>query len=152
MFSRPEERLDFFDHLPAQSIRYWELFCDFRNGGYRLLPDIICDYDDMYSQKERRKQLTDRKGDSEDLRWMMHNIDKEGDYREELIRRYIRCMHPMTGQNTVDFTEAAKCAIALGKRQFALEVLPGVLLELAENKKPEETRSKRKWRWPWDAE
>lgn len=152
MFARPEERLDFFDHLPAQSIRYWELFCDFRNGGYRLLPDIICDYDDMYSQKERRKQLTDRKGDSEDLRWMMHNIDKEGDYREELIRRYIRCMHPMTGQNTVDFTEAAKCAIALGKRQFALEVLPGVLLELAENKKPEETRSKRKWRWPWDAE
>lgn len=152
MFARPEERLAFFDHLPAQSIRYWELFCDFRNGGYRLLPDIVCDYDDMYSQRESRKHLMEKKGDSEDLRWLMRNIDKEGDYREELVRRCIRCMHPMNGQYTVDFTEAAKCAIALGKRQFALEVLPGVLLELTEDVKPTEHRRKRKWRWPWDAE
>ena len=152
MFSRPEERLDFFDHLPAQSIPYWELFCDFRNGGYRVLADILCDYDDMYRHQESRKHMMEKKGDSEDLRQMMRDIDKEGDYKEELVRRCIQCMHPITGKNSVNFTEAAKCAIALGKRQFALEVLPGVLVELAENKRPEETRSKRKWRWPWDAE
>lgn len=152
IYAKPEERLSFFDHLPMASIPYWDLFCDFRCGGYRLLADIICDYDDMYSQKERRKSLMDRKGDSEDLQDLMKNIDKEGDYREALIRRCIRCMHPLSGQNTIDFTEAAKCAIALGKRQFALEVLPGSLLELSEDAKPVETRKRREWRWPWDAE
>ena len=57
MYAKPEERIDFFDHMPMASIRYWDLFCDFPCGGYRLLLDIICDYDDLYSSQEHRKRL-----------------------------------------------------------------------------------------------
>ena len=151
-FSKPEERWDYFDHMPMASIRYWDLFCDFRCGGYRLLPDIICDYDDLYSSQEHRKRLLDRKGDSEDLHWLMHDIDKEGNYKEALIRRCIRILHPITGAYHIPNDEAVKCAIALGKRQFALEVLPGTMLDLAVSPHKEEKSRKRKWRWPWDAE
>ena len=151
-FSKPEDRWDYFDHMPMASIQYWDLFCDFRCGGYRLLPDIICDYDDLYSSQEHRKRLMERKGDSEDLRWLMHGIDKEGNYKEVLIRRCQRILHPITGEYYIPFDEAVKCAIALGKRQFALEVLPGTVLDLAVSTHKEERSRKRKWRWHWDAE
>ncbi|MBQ8238264.1 MAG: hypothetical protein IJZ39_08985, partial [Oscillospiraceae bacterium] len=151
MYAKPEERIDFFDHMPMASIRYWDLFCDFRCGGYRLLLDIICDYDDLYSSQEHRKRLLNRKGDSEDLRWLMHDIDKEGNYKEELIWRCIQILHPITGAYHIPFDEAVKCAIALGNRQFALEVLPGTLLDLVVDHSERKER-KRKWRWPWDAE
>ena len=152
MYAKPEERIGFFDHMPMASIRYWELFCDFRCGGYRLLPDIICDYDDLYSSQEHRKRLLDRKGDSEDLRYLTRGIDKEGDYKETLIRRCHQILHPITGKQRIPFDEAAKCAIALGKRQFALEVFPSTVLDLALDIYKEDKPGKRKWRWSWDAE
>ena len=152
MFSRPEERINFFDRMPMASVRYWELFCDFRNGGYRLLPDIICDYDDLHSQRDSRKCLMGKKGDSDDLCELMRDIHLVGNCKEELVRRCIRIMHPITGHNQIDFDEAAKCAVALGKRQFALEVLPSSLLRLVVDEHAQNTRKKWKWRWPWDAE
>ena len=152
MYAKPEERIDFFDHMPMTSIRYWDLFCDFRCGGYRLLPDIICDYDDLYSSQEHRKRLLDRKGDSEDLHQLMYRIEEEGNYKEALIRRCHRILRPITGEYNIPTDEAVKCAIALGKRQFALEVFPGTVLDLAVSTHKEERGRKRKWRWPWDAE
>ncbi|MBQ8045040.1 MAG: hypothetical protein IJ269_01660, partial [Bacteroidales bacterium] len=43
-----EERYDFVKrHFPnADFYRYYDLLCDFRHGGFRLLGDIICDIDD----------------------------------------------------------------------------------------------------------
>ncbi|MGI6268997.1 MAG: RNA dependent RNA polymerase [Candidatus Howiella sp.] len=107
-----------------------DLFCDFRNGGFRILGDIICDYDDMYSRRDIRKHLTAKKGDSKDLRLMLKDIEKEPDYKETLNKRCLACLQPPDAKQQTDFAEAAKCAIALGKRQFALEILPGALLEL----------------------
>ncbi|MBQ8237940.1 MAG: hypothetical protein IJZ39_07335, partial [Oscillospiraceae bacterium] len=151
-FSKPEDRWDYFDRMPMVSIRYWDLFCDFRCGGYRLLPDIICDYDDLYSSQEHRKRLLDRKGDSEDLHQLMYRIHEERNYKEALIRRCIRILHPITGAYHIPNDEAVKCAIVLGKRQFALEVLPSTVLDLAVSTHKEDKPRKRKWRWPWDAE
>ena len=39
-------------------------------------------------------------------------------------------LQPPPAKTRFDFEEAAKCAIALGKRQFALEVLPAAVLAL----------------------
>ena len=82
----------------------------------------------------------------------MHDIDKEGNYKEELIWRCIQILHPITGAYHIPFDEAVKCAIALGNRQFALEVLPGTVLDLAVCTHKEDKPRKRKWRWPWDVE
>ena len=117
-----------------------------------MLPDIICDYDDLYSSQEHRKQLLDRKGDSEDLHQLMYRIHEERNYKEALIRRCIRILHPITGAYHIPNDEAVKCAIVLGKRQFALEVLPSTVLDLAVSTHKEDKPRKRKWRWPWDAE
>ena len=152
MYARPEERMDFFDYMPAESIRYWELFCDFRCGGYRLLPNIICDFDDLYSRRESRKRMLTKKGDSEDLQWLLLDIDKDGNYQETLIRRCRSILNPMDGKGRIDSHDVVKYAVALGKRQFALEIYPATVVELAIYLNEDEKYKKRKWRWPWDAE
>ena len=53
-------------------------------------------------------------------------------------------IRPLNGKNCLDYTEVAKCAVALGNRQFALEVLPSVVLEQAIDNN--ETNPKKKWR------
>lgn len=104
--------------------------CDFRNGGFRILGNIVCDYDDMYSTQEARKHLRAKKRDSKELKYLLSAAEKSPDYRAALIRACRSVMQPPDAKEIFDFTEAAKCAIALGKRQFAIEVLPSVLLEL----------------------
>ena len=50
----------------------------------------------------------------------------------------------------LDYAEVVKCAVALGKRQFALEILPNTVLELALDrshiyKLEEEEPAKKRW-------
>ena len=52
-------------------------------------------------------------------------------------------IRPLNGKNCLDYVEVVKCAVALGKRQFALEVLPSVVLEQAVDNN--ETKPKKKW-------
>ena len=61
---------------------------------------------------------------------MLGGIAKSRDYKEEIARRCVMALQPPTARSRFDFEEAVKCAIALGKRQFALEVLPASVLEL----------------------
>ena len=61
---------------------------------------------------------------------MLSSINKIRDYKEEIACRCVMALQPPTARSRFDFGEAAKCAIALGKRQFALEVLPASVLEL----------------------
>lgn len=152
MYARPEERMDYFDHMPAESIRYWDLFSDFRCGGYRLLPDIICDFDDLYSEKESRNRMMLKKGDSKDLQWLLLDIDRDGNYQETLIRRCRSILNPIDGKGRMDAHDVVKYAVALGKRQFALEIYPATVVELAIDLNKDEEPKKRKWRWPWDVE
>ena len=110
-------------------ITYRELFCDFRCGGYRILGDIICDLDDMYRTSGISDNLI-RKNDSDELQMLLTGIDHYGDYKQILIRNCMYLFVPHTKEDeNLDLNEVLKCAVALGERQFALEVMPMTVLE-----------------------
>ena len=86
--------------------------------------------DDLHRSRQIQKNLFAQKGDSKDLVFMLGDITKSHDYKEEIARRCVMTLQPSTARNRFDFEEAAKCAITLGKRQFILEVLPAEVLAL----------------------
>ena len=113
----------------AIDITYRELFCDFRYGGYRILGDIICDLDDMYRTSGISDNLI-RKDDSDELQMLLIGIKHRGDYKQILIRNCMFLFVPNTKEDeNLDLNEVLKCMIALGERQFALEVMPSVVLD-----------------------
>lgn len=135
----------------ASVYRYCDVFCDFRNGGYRLLGDIICDFDDMYRSIGMKKNIANQKGDSEQLKKMLSGTVLN---KEKIIQNCNTIIRPIDRRekaNGLNREEVVMCAVALGKRQFALEVLPHTLLELTldrseifANKQPKKKR--RFWR------
>ena len=113
----------------AIDLQYRELFCDFRYGGYRILGDIICDLDDMYRAQGISKSLI-RKDDSEDLKSLLNGIKGKDDYKQQVIKNCQKLLKPnIKGKESYDWNEVLKCAVALGERQFALEVMPMTVLE-----------------------
>ena len=97
-----------------------EVLTDFRCGGYRIFGDIVCDYDDFYRKRGVRQARMRREDDSEDLRALLDGEDLlyRTSYRAQIGRR---CRERI--QERMDTDLALRCAIALGKRKFALEVL-----------------------------
>lgn len=142
----PEERTNILYTIcgTGSLYNYLDVFCDFRNGGYRIVGDIICDFDDMYRKMGIQKSISKQKGDSKDLQALLVGITARADYKEQIIRNCMNIIRPLNGKNCLDYVEVVKCAVALGKRQFALEVLPSVVLEQAIDNN--ETKPKRKWR------
>ena len=108
---------------------YRELFCDFRHSGYRILGDIICDLDDMYRAKEIADHVK-HQDDGKDLNALLSNTNQTGDYRKTVVSNCINLMtsHIKEAEH-LDLNEVLKCAVALGERQFALEVMPMIVLE-----------------------
>ena len=131
-----EQRLQFI-YSPVFSsaykiVDYEELFTDFRHNGYRLLGDIICDYDDRNTAQLKKENAVRKDTNSALLNSIMYSYEKDAgtDY-EQIIKRsvldYIRG-RKMSGRT------ALRCAIALGKRQFVYDVLLNYLeLELKED-------------------
>ena len=142
----PEERTNILYTIcrTGNLYDYLEVFSDFRNGGYRIFGDIICDLDDMYRKMGMQKNFAKQKGDSKDLQMLLSNITTRADYKEQIIRNCMNIIRPLNGKNCLDYTEVVKCAVALGKRQFVLEVLPSVVLEQAVDNN--EAKPKKKWR------
>ena len=105
---------------------YYDILCDFRHGGYRILGDIICDYDDFYRAAEADKHLFHRKGDRPQMRELLFDwhYPIRGDYKEQLAVNCNRIINKAIGADAV-----LRCAIALGQRKFALEVLPHTMME-----------------------
>ena len=132
----------------AKLYDYLDIFCDFRNGGYRIVGDIICDLDDMHRKMGVQKSYAKQKGDSKDLQALLSGITVSADYKEQIIRNCINIIRPINGKNRLDYTEVAKCAVALGKRQFLLEVLPSVALEQTIDRSHlyNMNKPKKKWR------
>lgn len=124
ILSPPEKREDILQQmqLPAAAMAYQELFTDFRCAGYQILGDIICDYDDLYSEQGYRRHIHNQKGDSEELRSMMSGIQIHPNTRQVVADR----CHAVA--NSFSRDEIIPCAAALGERQFLLEVFPGELL------------------------
>ena len=119
-----EERVDFIQSSVSSDsmavFDYTEFFADFRCNGYRIFGDLICDYDDRNTDQQRKENALRSNTDRELLDRLMRAYKSvDGiDYEKELnfyTRRYLR---EKSSANT-----ALKCAIALGKRQFAYEVL-----------------------------
>lgn len=152
-FTPPDERENviYSLFLNAKIYCYADLFCDFSESGYRILGDIICDIDDMYRAMGLRKNLLHQKGDSMQMKIMLAGISQTGDYKAQIIRNCINVIRPIDRKKTtLEYDAVVKCAVALGKRQFALEVLPTTVLELALDrshiyKSKEEKPKKKRW-------
>ena len=136
-----EERIDFIQNSISSDnyaiFDYTEFFADFRCNGYRVFGDIICDYDDRNTAQQKKENALRSNTDRELLDRLMgaYKAVDGIDYEKELnfyTRRYIR--------EKSSARTALKCAIALGKRQFAYEVL---LYEI-ENELKEDKNAKRK--------
>ena len=100
--------------------RYLDIFADFRNFGFRVLVDVVCDLDDMYSDEERKKNAVRTDTDSELVNDIMKHYLCGGikDYRDLAASRARLYLN-----ERIDADAALKCAIALKKRDFAMEVL-----------------------------
>jgi len=128
-FMTPEERERFLNlFLPyGTPQQYHTLFSDFRHGGYRILGDVLCDLDDAFKTEESKKQRLHRKGDSAALKHLISGYEhmKSVDYIEAVskkCREYINGIKTK-GKAPIDLDTALQCAIALGNRKFAFEVL-----------------------------
>ena len=120
----PDQRRKFIYHsvfyMVYDMVKYEELFTDFRCNGYRLLGDIICDYDDRNQAQQQKENALRNNTESELLNSLMYSykstsgIDYEKDF-SLCVRRYLR--------DKIRKSDALKCAIALGRRQFAYDVL-----------------------------
>ena len=130
-FVPPEERQNVLYSIcrTAKLYDYLDVFCDFRNGGYRIVGDIICDFDDMYRKIGIQKNIT-RKGYSKELQKLLSGIENAPDYKEQIIRNCMNIIRPADKRNCIDYADVVKCAVALGERQFVLEVLPSVVSDL----------------------
>ena len=129
---------------------YLDVLCDFSHGGYRIVGDIICDLDDMHRNKGIKTNIAKQKGDSKDLQTMLSGIENADDYKAQIIRNCINVIYPPSRRGALDFDEVVKCAVALGKRQFALEVLPAAVLDLTLDRShvfQVEEPKKKKWRF-----
>ncbi len=146
-FTPPEDRQCVLDslNLPYALYRYYPLLCDFRAGGYRVLGDAICDLDDMYAMAEERNNLLCKKGDSKDLQYMLKQACNAHDYRKALVEACSFLLFPPYRHERIDSDQAVMCAIALGKRQFAIEVLPWHLGLLTIDRRPKRKRNWRRW-------
>ena len=113
-----------------------DVLCDFRCGGYRVLGDILMDLEEQYRTAAIRKHKGVREEDTEQMRLMMHGAVDSPDYRQTLIQNCLNIISPTTGygrgrsRERIDWDDAVKCAEALGKRSFLLEVMPSAALDL----------------------
>ena len=130
LMTEEERELFLISHLPLDTPRaYFDLFADFRHGGYRVLGDIICDLDDAFRYEETRNHIFDRKRDNFQRKLMINNHKLAGmdfDFKRNIARG---CRSAINYQFDPD--KALMCAIALGERKFALEVLPDMVEKYA---------------------
>ena len=82
---------------------------------------------------------------------MLSGVTAASDYKEQIIRNCLSIIRPIDGKNCLDYAEVIKCAVALGTRQFILEVLPFAVSEqtidrshIYDRNKPQKKR--RLWR------
>ena len=76
-----DARLAFLEEWLPEMTDDYELFTDFRAGGFRVLGDLICDTDDENTQTERRKRYRDT--DSKAFTAMMRAAENRAPNQEE---------------------------------------------------------------------
>ena len=118
---RPNDREEFFmRHLPELvATDYLDMFTDFRNGGYRILGDLVCDIDDENRMMERKKLL--RETDSAQFCTMMTAYVEKPfaqDYRKAVS---MKCRELLN--DIVKPSVAVRYVVALGKRDLLWDLL-----------------------------
>ena len=107
--------------------KYYNLFSDFRCGGYRLLGDIICDIDDKLRAEELKERLLKSTRDQGLIYVIMSEYKINPDnpnWKENAGKHLYRFLRDHT-----NLREAVKCAVALNKRNLMIEIAPCYLLE-----------------------
>ena len=91
-----------------------------RSDARRVLVDVVCDLDDMYSDEEKKKNAVRTDTDSELVNDIMEHYLKgrSHDYRDLAASRTRIYLN-----ERIDPDTALKCAVALKKRDFAMDVL-----------------------------
>ena len=118
----PEEQRTLFLHkyLPEDEfIPYYDLFADFRSGGYRLLGDLIIDTDNENITQNRARLRFDN--DTPEMVALIDAfIDKEFgvDYRDAVAARCLDLVKKICNPS-----DAVKYVVALNKRSFLWDVL-----------------------------
>ena len=136
-FTPPDQRHAVaFEIFPNQPLGYKELFFDFSHNGYRLLSDIVCDLDDLNRSREIQKHLPNKKDDPEDMKVLMKDVLSAKNYRDAIIANAQRILQSLRQYEWFDPKSAALCAMALGKRDFVIEVMPQVVTAIYDADKP----------------
>ncbi|MBQ7861655.1 MAG: hypothetical protein IJ349_05580, partial [Clostridia bacterium] len=115
-FMKEDERYAFLiKHLPETEYReYYDIFADFRFGGYKLLPDIITETRNYnISASASAMQYPN---DSEELTLMVKAYLRNpvGNYRETVSKEAARIIET----HVISFNASVKYIVALGKRDF----------------------------------
>ena len=115
-FMKEDERYAFLiKHLPEAEYReYYDIFADFRFGGYKLLPDIITETRNYnISANASAMQYPN---DSEELTLMVKAYLRNpvGNYRETVSKEAARIIET----HVISFNASVKYIVALGKRDF----------------------------------
>lgn len=107
-------------YLPEDDfVKYYGLLSDFRNGGYRILGDLVCDIDDENAANDRKQLIRDT--DSVEFCEMMQAyIDKSNSksYRDIVSEK---CRELM--EKIVRPTIAVQYVVALGKKNLLFDLL-----------------------------
>ena len=112
--------------------RYEDLFCDFRNSGFRILGDVLVDLVRLHRSEEASDHLIRRK-DSDLQKRMLIGCKDSRNPQEQILRNCREVISSKMREYMTDnltSEEAVMAAVALGKRRFALEVYPGVVKSL----------------------
>lgn len=114
-----EQRDELLSEWLPELEQYYELFHDFRFGGYRILIDLIADIDDENTLTDRKRLIRD--GDSAEFRQLIEA------YLQKPVNMYYReavaveCRRLI--ETIVKADEAVKYLVAMGKRKALFDLL-----------------------------
>ena len=117
-----------------------------------MLGDIISDFDDMHRNRSLKKNYLSQKGDTSQMKAMVSGIKHTSDAKNQIIANCKHIMFPIRTRDaapSLNPEDVVKCAVALGKRKFALEVLPDTVFRLTidSNIPIEGTKKKKRRLW-----
>lgn len=118
-FLDEEQRVQFLITWLPEFDLLFELFFDFRSGGYRVLSDLICDI--LQENEHRKQRQLYRPGDSpvfEDLMEAYLSKRNSQHYREAVSTRCRKLLNEIVRPQT-----AVRYVVALGKRSLLWELL-----------------------------
>ena len=125
-FLPPEEREAFLQkYLPGSDfVEHYDLLCDFRNGGYRILGHLVEDCIASYKEKAR-KELHDPK-DSPAMTAMMNAYKNKASSADYEMVVALECREQL--EKMMEPGQAVKYAVALELLDFLWDVLYDVML------------------------